>query len=408
MTTPQKNSRPSKMTRLAPHQLKEKNLNRLKEGMHADGGNLYLSIRGNSRAWVFRFKSPITNKVRMLGLGSLPDITLDHAREVARQSREMLRNNLDPLQQKQANKLTIKKNYKTFEVVAKEYIEDRSKRWKGKNTKTEIEALFTNYLYPIFQEQPIQSIISDDVYIFLKNIWYEKTVTGVKLQGLLDRVFKYAQARGWFYGDNPARWIGFLETILPKPTDIKKINHRKAYNWQQINNLYKRLKSINDIPNLAACFLCLTACRSAEGREMRVNEINFKDKIWTLPETRSKTNNEHRVPLSDEALDVIKRAMTINNNQGDYIFQNNNGKPIYNKAILVAVKDAANDPDMTLHGFRSSFRDWGSEATSAQAEILEMVLGHVIKSKVEKAYRRGDLFDKRRDLMNQWAKFCKG
>ncbi|CAI3961314.1 Integrase/recombinase, partial [Commensalibacter communis] len=122
---------------------------------------------------------------------------------------------------------------------------------------------------------------------------------------------------------------------------------------------------------------------------------------------RSKTNNEHRVPLSDEALDVIKRAMAINNNQGQYVFQNSNGKPIYNKAVLQAVKDAANDLEMTLHGFRSSFRDWGSEATNTQSEILEMALGHAIKSKVESAYRRGDLLDKRRSLMNQWAKFVK-
>ncbi|CAI3959615.1 Integrase/recombinase [Commensalibacter communis] len=395
------------MSRLAPNQLKEKSLNRLKEGMHSDGGNLYLSIRGNSRAWVFRFKSPTTGKIRMLGLGSLPDVTLDHAREIARQSREMLRNDLDPLQQKQAGKLAVRENRKTFEMVAKEYIEDRSKRWRGKSTKAEIEALFVNYLYPAFKDRPIQSISPDDVRILLKKIWYEKTITGSKLQGLLDRVFKYAQTRGWFYGDNPAKWTGFLETILPKPSDFKKVEHRKAYDWQQINTLYKRLKSINDIPNLAACFICLTACRSAEGREMRVDEIDFKDKVWTLPEERSKTNNEHRVPLSDEALDVIKRAMAINNNQGQYVLQNSNGKPIYNKAVLQAVKDAANDPEMTLHGFRSSFRDWGSEATNTQSEILEMALGHAIKSKVESAYRRGDLLDKRRSLMNQWAKFVK-
>lgn len=127
-----------------------------------------------------------------------------------------------------------------------------------------------------------------------------------------------------------------------------------------------------------------------------------------MPEERSKTNNERRVPLSDEDLYVIKRAMTINDNQGEYVLQNNNGKPIYNKAVLTVVKDAANDPDMTLHGFRSSFRDWGSEATNTQSEILEMALGHAIKSKVESAYRRGDLLDKRRNLMSQWAKFCKG
>jgi len=394
------------MPRLAPQQLTEKKINRLKEGMHADGGNLYLNIRGNSRAWVFRFKSPTTGKVRMLGLGSLPDITLEKARELARQSRAMLRDELDPLQQKRAGKLEIKKNRKLFEDVAKDYIEARSKQWNGKKTKGEMEGLLTNYAYPVFEGRGIQSITSDDVLTLLKSIWYEKTITGAKLQGLLDRVFKYAQARGWFKGDNPAKWEGFLENLLPKPSIISKTTHRKAYPWQEISKLYKRLKSINDIPNLATCFICLTACRSAEAREMRVDEIDFKEKVWTLPASRSKTNNEHRVPLSDEAMSIIERAMTINNNQGEYVFQYNK-KPIYDKAVLTAVKDAAQDQAMTLHGFRSSFRDWGSEVTQTSPEILEMSLGHTIKSKVEAAYRRGDMLDKRRLLMDDWASYCK-
>jgi len=393
------------MPKIASNQLKEKGLNRLKEGFHSDGGNLYLSIRGNSRAWVFRFKSPTTGKVRMLGLGALPDVTLDKARELARESRGLLKNDLDPLQQKRSGRLAIYENRKSFEEVANEYIENRAKQWQGKNTRSEVEALCRMYLFPFFEGRSILSITSDDVLTLLKSIWYEKTITGAKLQGLLDRIFKHALARGWFYGDNPARWKGFLETLLPKPTKIKEVEHRKACDWKEINTLYKRLKAINSVPNLVAAFICLTACRSAEAREMRVEEIDFKEKLWVLPATRSKTHKEHRIPLSDEALDAIKRAMAINNNQGGYVFEYNR-KPIYDKIVLEAVKDAAQDPQMTLHGFRSTFRDWGSEVTDAQSEVLEMALGHAIKSKVESAYRRGDLLDKRRILMNEWAKYC--
>lgn len=395
------------MPKLALQKLTERGLNKLKKGTHSDGGNLYLTIRGNSRSWVFRFKSPLTGSIRMLGLGSLPDVTLTNARELARQSREMLRVGLDPLQQKRAGKLANQQNRKLFKDVASEYIQERAKRWRGKKTQGEVEALCENYLYPFFAERPIQSITSDDVLTLLKTIWYDKTITGTKLQGLLDRIFKYATARGWYVGDNPSRWAGFLETLLPKATEIKKVTHRKAYDWQKISKLYKRLKAPNTIPNLAASFICLTACRSAEAREMRVDEIDFKEKLWTLPASRSKTHNEHRVPLSSESISIIERAMNINNNQGEYVFEYNH-KPVYDKIVLEAVKDAANDQDMTLHGFRSSFRDWGSEATNAQSEALEMALGHAIRSKVESAYRRGDLLDKRRDIMNDWAKYCRG
>lgn len=391
------------MPKIASNQLKERALNKLKEGFHSDGGNLYLSIRGNSRAWVFRFKSPTTGKIRMLGLGALPDVTLDQARELARESRGLLKSDLDPLQQKRSGRLAIYENRKSFEEVANEYIENRAKQWWGKNTKAEVEALCKNYLFPFFEGRSILSITSDDVLTLLKSIWYEKTITGAKLQGLLDRIFKHALARGWFYGDNPARWKGFLETLLPKPTIIKTVEHRKACDWKEINTLYKRLKAINSVSNLVASFICLTACRSAEAREMRIDEIDFKEKLWILPATRSKTHKEHRVPLSDEAISIIEKSMAMS--KGEYVFEYNR-KPVYDKIVLEAVKDASQDPQMTLHGFRSTFRDWGSEATETQSEVLEMALGHAIKSKVESAYRRGDLLDKRRILMNEWAKYC--
>lgn len=393
------------MPRLTPHQLSEKKINLLKDGMYADGGNLYLSVRRNSRSWVFRFKSPTTGKIRMLGLGSLPDVTLECARELSRQSRDMLKEELDPLQQKRIGRLEVIQNRKIFEKVAKDYVESRSKQWRGKKTRQEIESMLVKYAYPVFEGRDIQSITLEDILTLLKSIWYEKTVTGTKLQGVLDRIFKYAKARGWYYGDNPAQWNGFLENLLPKASIIARVTHRKAYPWQEINKLYKRLKDVQDIPHLATRFICLTACRSAEAREMRIEEVDFKEKVWTLPANRCKTHKEHRVPLSDEAITVILQAMGLNNGQGQFVFEYRK-KPIYDKAVLVAVKDAAQDQSMTLHGFRSSFRDWGSEITDTSPEILEMALGHTIKSKVEAAYRRGDMLDKRRVLMDQWAVYC--
>ncbi|CAI3960081.1 Integrase/recombinase, partial [Commensalibacter communis] len=363
------------------------------------------NIRGNSKIWVFRFKSPITGKIRMQGLGPFPAVSLSTARNLANKNKEMLINRLDPLEEKRRQELAIQKKYKLFSEVAKEYIENRSKQWRSKRTQQETESLLQNYINPSLKRRFIYSITSNEILTLLKPIWYKNTTTGVKLQGLLNRIFQYAIAYGWFEGNNPAKWSGFLENLLPKPSLITKVTHYKAYDWKQIDKLYKHLKAINTIPNLAICFICLTACRSAEAREMQVKEINFSDKLWILPASRSKTNKCHRIPLSDEALAIIKSAMKLNKNQGDYVFQHNK-KPIYDKALLITVKKAANDNKMTLHGFRSSFRDWGSEATNTQSEILEMALGHSIKSKVEAAYRRGDMLDKRRQLMNKWAKYC--
>ncbi|CAI3961336.1 tyrosine-type recombinase/integrase [Commensalibacter communis] len=393
------------MPRLLINRLSEKKINQLTNGTHSDGRNLYLNIRGNSKIWVFRFKSPITGKIRMQGLGPFPIISLSKARNLANKNKEMLINQLDPLEEKRNQKLAIQKKNKLFNEVAKEYTKNRSKQWRSKKTQQETESLLRNYINSNFEGRLICSITSNEILTLLKPVWYKHTTTGVKLQGLLNRIFQYATAYGWFEGNNPAKWDGFLENLLPKPSLITQVTHYKAYDWKQINKLYNRLRSINTIPNLAICFICLTACRSAEAREMQVKEINFTDKLWTLPASRSKTKKCHRIPLSDEALIIIKCALKLNNNEGDYVFQHNK-KPIYDKALLFAVKKAANDNKMTLHGFRSSFRDWGSEATNIQSEILEMALGHSIKSKVEAAYRRGDMLDKRRQLMNKWAEYC--
>lgn len=391
------------MPPLPPHQLTEKKILRLKDGFHADGGNLYLYVRGISRAWIFRFKSPMTDKIRQMSLGTMPDVRLSQARDMAFACRKMLKDNLDPLQQKRSGHLKTQQKKILFEQVAKNYINDKSRQWKGRNTRREMESLLTLYAYPFFKDRDITSITSDDMLTLLKPLWKEKTVTGSKLQGLIDRVLKYAIARGWFYGESPARWRGFLENLLPKPSIITKIKHRKAYDWQNINKLYQELSINHDIASLTARFICLTACRSNEAREMRIEEINFDNAVWTLPATRSKTDQERRIPLSDDAMELLKQA--IQGRDRGLVFLSDQ-KLVSGKAILEAVKLAAKDKEITVHGLRSSFRDWASEATSFPTELAEMTLGHSVQSKVEAAYRRGDMLDKRRKLINQWNKHC--
>lgn len=390
------------MPQLSPFQLTEKKLSRLKDGFHADGGNLYLSIRGVSRSWVFRFKSPLTGKIRQMGLGSLPDVSLTEAREIAFQCRKMLKDGIDPLIQKRSGRLKTPQQI-LFKVVAGSYINDKSRQWKGRQTKREMETLLCLYADPFFKERDIASIISEDIIKLLKPLWFSKTVTATKLQGLLDRIFKYAIVRGWFHGENPARWRGFLEFVLPQPATITKVRHHKAYNWKTINVLYRELKSQNSIASLAACFICLTVCRLNEARELSIEEIDFAQGIWTLPDARNKTAQNRRIPLSEEALKILD--ILIEDRKSGFVFLANK-KLVSGKAILQAVKKAAKDQEMTVHGLRSSFRDWVSEATESPAELAELTLGHSIQSKVAAAYRRGDLLEKRHKLLDKWTKYC--
>lgn len=391
------------MPQLSPFQLNEKKLSRLKDGFHADGGNLYLSVRGVSRSWVFRFKSPLTGKIRQMGIGSFPDVSLTEARETAFQCRKMLKGGIDPLIQKRSGCLKTQPQQILFKVVAESYINDKSRQWKGRHTRREMESLLRLYTDLLFRQRDMASITADDIIKLLKPLWFDKTVTATKLQGLLDRIFKYATVRGWFHGENPARWRGFLEYVLPQPTTITKVRHRKAYDWQKINELYRELIATNTIASLAACFICLTACRLNEARELSIEEIDFDQGIWTLPDVRNKTAQGRRIPLSDEALRILS-LLTQDRKSGSVFLANK--KLVSGKAILDAVKKAAKDQEMTVHGLRSSFRDWASEATDSSGELAEMILGHTIQSKVAAAYRRGDLLEKRRRLLEKWEKNC--
>lgn len=393
------------MPKIINHPLSKTKIKHLKDGSYSDGNNLYFILRGNSQTWIFRYKSSITGKLRMMGLGAYPIVSLSKARELAKQNKKIVQKGLDPLHEKQLSLLKNQSYQKTLKEVSIIFIDEKAQQWKGKKTKKETEALLQKYIFPFFKNKQIKLITSDDILNFLKKIWKTKTKTGVKLLGILNRIFKYAIARNWFFGQNPAQWKGFLENLLPKPSSITTINHRKAYNWKKISKLYNSLCKKNTPANLSARFICLTACRSAEVREMTIDEVNFKKSIWEIPATRNKTYNKRRIPLSNEALSIIKKS--IQNNKTKYIFEHN-CKPIYDTAVLQAVKIAAQDQQMTVHGLRSTFRDWGSESTEMQSEVLEMALGHTIKSKVERAYRRGDLFEKRYKLMNAWAKHCKG
>lgn len=392
------------MPSLVPHQLTEKKISKLKDGNHCDGGNLYLVVRGESRAWTFRFKSPTTKKVRQMSLGTLPDTTLIEARDRARKCRYLLSEDLDPLQQKRSNRLKLENERVLFKEAAEAYIKAKHRQWRGQNTKKGIESLLSKYAYPSFEDRDIASITLDDVLNLLTPIWHEKTITATKIQGVLDRIIQYSIAKGWFKGENPARWGGYLANLLPKPSLITTVTHRKAYDWKKMSILYNRLKQDDDIASLAIRFICLTASRSTEVRELTLKEIDLTAALWTLPASRSKTNQELKLPLPDEAMDIIYKVMNYPR-KTDYLFEVDS-KPVTPKKLLNTMKSVSGDEDMTIHGLRSSFNDWAGEATDIPYEIYEEILGHSKRSKVQAAYRRGDSLDKRKNALDQWAAYC--
>ncbi len=365
------------------------------QGRHADGGGLYLSISPNGgRRWVFLYRWH--GKPTEIGFGSARDVTLARARELARQSRGNLAEGINP---KDARKPT---EGATFGECADRLIEAMRPSWRNEKHAAQWKMTLRDYAAPL-RRLPVDKITTDDVLPVLKALWSHKPETASRVRGRIERVLDAAKARGLRTGENPARWRGHLDQLLPKRQRLTR-GHHAAMAYTNVATFMVDLQTRQATAALALEFAILTAARSGEVLGARWQEFDLDRAVWTVPADRMKAGCEHRVPLSRRALKIVTSLQETRH--GDFVFPGQkSGKPLSGMAMEMMLRRMKID-SATVHGFRSTFRDWAAECTNFPNEVCEAALAHVIENKAEAAYRRGDLFDKRRKLMDAWAAYC--
>ena len=366
-----------------------------KDGRHADGGGLYLSISPNGgRRWVFLYRWH--GKPTEIGFGSARDVTLARARELASQSRAKLAEGINPKDARRPSKGA------TFGECADRLVEAMRPSWRNGKHAAQWEMTLRDYAAPI-RRLPVDKITTDDVLSVLKPLWSDKPETASRFRGRIERVLDAAKAQGLRSGENPARWRGHLDQLLPKRQRLTR-GHHAAMSYAELPAFMGDLQSRQATAARALEFLILTAARSGEVLGARWDEFDLDHGLWTLPAARMKAGREHRVPLSRRALKIAKEMHQ--NRDGNFVFPGQKpGKPLSVMALEMVLRRMKIER-ATVHGFRSAFRDWAAECTVHTNEVCEAALAHVIENKTEAAYRRGDLFDKRRKLMDAWAAYC--
>lgn len=399
------------MSRLPPNQLTALHVTRHKSGDLCDGGGLWLVVSGGSRLWEMRFKSPVTGKRRQMSLGSAFDLSLSDARSRASDCRRMIESGLDPIAEREKERAERKlETGITFGEVAARFIQEQAPGWKDPKAPATWSGSLSQHVFPVFGKKAVRNIDTQDVLAALRPIWTEKTETAGRVRSRIERILDYARAQGWREGENPARWRGHLSATLPPPSKLMKVQHHSAVGWRDIAPVISALRSSEGIAAKAVRFCCLTAARSGEVRKAVWSEIDMAAQIWTIPDHKMKAGREHRVPLSADALAVLEEMRPLRDHAaGDLVFPGHKrGKPLSDVALSKALHLAAKTKDVTVHGLRSTFRDWTSDTNACPRDVAEMALAHAIENKVEAAYRRSDLLGQRRPLMDAWAIHCRG
>lgn len=379
---------------------------KLKPGLYSDGLGLYLQVRSDtSKSWIFRYRA--NGKLRDMGLGPLHSLSLAEAREKAAACRSMRLNGLDPIEERRKKKQSETADAApviTFAQCAEAYIAAHRASWKNGKHAEQWSSTLKTYAYPVFRDTPVSAINKDLVYKVLQPIWNTKNETASRLRGRIERVMAWAGAMGYRSGDNPALWKGHLEFLLAKRSSVAPIVHHAAMPINDTPAFIGLLQRQETVTAYAFEFCILTATRTSETIGMRWDEIDDNGTMWTIPGERMKAGRDHRVPLSDRAQAIIAKMKKIH--ISDFVFPGRVAdRPLSTMAFLELLRRLG-CTDITAHGFRSTFRDWAAERTDFPNEVVEMALAHTISNKVEAAYRRGDLFEKRRALAQTWADFC--
>ena len=377
--------------------------------MYADGGSLYLRVApGGSKQWIFRYTAP-SGRVRDMSLGAVHTFSLAEARERAADARKLRADGIEPINHKRARLAALRAadaKAMTFEQCARGFIKDNEAEWTSPKHRQEWEITLRKYVFPLLGSLPVEAIDTPLVLKVIKPMWERIPTTASRVVGRIHAVIGWTTVHHYRHGDNPARWQGHLEHALPALSKVAKVKHHAALPYAQVGAFVAKLRKDSSVGARCLEFITLTAARLGEAINAEWDEIDLANRVWVVPSSRMKADREHRVPLSDAALAVLKVMQAIR--QSDYVFPGTRqGRPVGENTPVRLAKQAAGS-NITVHGLRSTFRDWASERTSFSREVAEMALAHAIPNAVEAAYRRGDLFEKRRKLMEAWAEFCGG
>ena len=378
-------------------------------GYHRYGPGLYLQVAsGGTKAWIFRYKSPVTAKQREMGLGSLDILPLAKARERAIECRQQMLTGADPIEERNSGRRVQQLEQAraiTFQQAAEHCIDSKKHEWKNAKHGQQWINTLTTHAYPTIGKLSVAALDTGLVLKVLEPIWVTKAETASRVRQRIETVWDWAKARGYVVGENPARLKGHLDKLLPKTSKIKRVKHHAALPYKQINPFIKALRKQLGSTPLALEFLILTAGRTGEVTGATWNEIDLAAKVWTVPATRMKAGKEHRTPLCNRAVEILA-GINTERRPDEFVFPGwKTGTGLSNGAMLVLM-DKMKYGQYTPHGMRSCFRDWAAEeAHGFQNETIELALAHTIRNQVEAAYRRGDQLDRRRALMDAWAQY---
>jgi integrase len=344
-----------------------------------------------------------------MGLGPLHTISLAEARAKARECRKLLLEGLDPIEArkvKHAEARLAAASAMTFKECGEAYIASHRAGWKNPTHAQQWPNSLESYVYPVLGSLPVQAIDVGLVMKVLEPMWTETTETASRVRGRIESILDWATARGYRQGENPARWRGHLENLLPRKSKVQQVEHFVALPYAELVNFIVELRQQQAVAARALEFTILTAARTGAVIGAQWSEVNLAERLWIIPAERMKAGREHRVPLCDRAIEILNEMLELR--EGDFVFPGGRARRPISNAAMVRVLRRMGRKDLTVHGFRSTFSDWCSERTNFPAEVREMALAHAVGNKVEEAYRRGDLFQKRRDLMDAWARYTEG
>jgi len=394
-----------------------------KPGFLLDGGGLYLQVarlKGKeakgakqtpsilvTKSWTFRYRDRKTGKLREIGLGPLTDVSLDTARLKAGEFRTLLLEGKDPMAERRAAQAAIRAataKEMTFDEAAAACIADKKAEWKNEKHLAQWSSTIATYVSPVIGNLPVSSIDLPLIRKVLDPIWTTKNETASRIRQRMESVLGWATVSGYRSGENPARWRGHLDNLLPKPSKVQKEEHHPALSYSEIGDFLVSLHEQTGVAGMALEFTILTAARTGEVIAAKWDEFD-KDKLtWTVPSERMKAGKEHTVPLSSRAREIVKELWRTRTSE--FVFPGGKKNTSLSNMAMIATLKRMNRNEITVHGFRSTFRDWAGEQTNFAREIIEHALAHQLKDKAEAAYSRSTLPEKRRKLMEAWAEYC--
>ena len=375
-------------------------------GWYPDGAGLYLQVSPTlTKSWVYRYS--IDGRERRHGLGSTNERSLEQARHEAQGCAQMRREGLDPIDACRQEKSRLRLDRAagvTFQECAERYIGAHEPSWRNAKHGSQWRNTLSTYAFPVFSDVSVKDIEVGLVLRVIEPLWETRTETATRVRQRIEAILDWAKVRGYRDGENPARWRGHLDKLLPARAKVQKVRHFTALPYREMPEFFAWLCKKESVAANAVAFLILTATRSGEARQAVDSEICLETNVWSIPGERMKAGRAHRVPLSESAIAVLNRVEPLRFDER--IFPGLTTRPISDSALLKVAKEYR--ADLTVHGFRSSFRDWCAEVTNFPREVAEAALAHSIKNQAEAAYQRGDLLTKRAELMNAWASYCTG